>query len=62
MKFRKYKKEEKSIWDHIYSESQPLDVRNLNLTVEPGFDECLKKFGENTNKILDFGCGKRKER
>ena len=34
-----------------------MDLRNLDLKVEPMFDEALKLFAEKTTKILDFGCG-----
>lgn len=44
-------------WNEIYSECQPVDLRKINLTVEPGFDGILKEFGEKTSRVLDFGCG-----
>lgn len=25
--------------------------------MEPGFDGCLREFGEKTERVLDFGCG-----
>lgn len=45
------------LWNQVYSKCEPMDLRNLSLSVEPGFDSCLKEFGNNTNRILDFGCG-----
>lgn len=48
---------ETGLWNEIYSEYQPVDLRNLTLTVERGFDEVLCEFGEKTSKVLDFGCG-----
>lgn len=45
------------IWNEIYSEYQAVDLRNTDLTVEPGFDNCLREFGEKTSYVLDFGCG-----
>ena len=51
-----YDKEIK-MWNEIYSEYNPVDLRKINLTVEPGFDGCLKEFGSKTNRVLDFGCG-----
>lgn len=34
------------IWNEIYSEYQAVDLRNTDLAVEPGFDNCLREFGE----------------
>ena len=45
------------IWNEIYSEYQAVDLRNTDLAVEPGFDSCLREFGEKTSYVLDFGCG-----
>lgn len=44
-------------WNKEYSECSPVDLRTLKLTVEPGFDNCLKEFGGRTSRVLDFGCG-----
>lgn len=43
------------IWNEIYAEYQAVDLRNTDLTVEPGFDNCLREFGEKpvTYWILD---------
>lgn len=48
---------ENTLWNEIYAEYKPLDLRNINLTVEPGFDGVLREFGEKTSRVLDFGCG-----
>lgn len=48
---------ETTLWNEIYSECQPVDLRNLKLTVEKGFDEMLCEFGKKTSRVLDFGCG-----
>lgn len=48
---------ETDMWNEVYSESQPVDLREIPLTVEPGFDECLHDFGLMTHRVLDFGCG-----
>lgn len=47
------------IWNEIYSEYQAVDLRNTDLAVEPGFDNCLREFGEKTSYVLDFGCRNR---
>lgn len=48
---------ETGLWNEIYAEYQALDLRNTILTVEPGFDNCLREFGGKTSRVLDFGCG-----
>lgn len=48
---------ETEFWNEIYADSQPVDLREFPLKVEPGFDECLRDFGEKTHRVLDFGCG-----
>lgn len=48
---------ENKLWNDVYSQCRPVDLRAFNLTVEPGFDEVLKEFGEKTSRVLDFGCG-----
>ncbi len=48
---------ETDMWNEVYSDSQPVDLRSIPLTVEPGFDECLRDFGQMTHRVLDFGCG-----
>ena len=41
----------------VYSESEPVDLRNVTLRVEPLFDTCLKMLASKTDRVLDFGCG-----
>ena len=48
---------ENGFWNEVYSECQPVDLRKICLTVEPGFDGVLHEFGEKTSRVLDFGCG-----
>lgn len=48
---------ETGLWNEIYSEYRAADLRNTVLTVEPGFDNCLREFGKKTSRVLDFGCG-----
>ncbi len=48
---------EKRLWNEVYSQCQPVDLRDINLMVEPGFDGVLREFGEKTSRVLDFGCG-----
>lgn len=48
---------ETGLWNEVYSELQPVDLRTVQLTVEPGFDGVLREFGEKTSRVLDFGCG-----
>ncbi len=50
-------KEQKDRWNKIYSNSNPVDLRNINLTVEPLFDTCLMMLAYKTSNVLDFGCG-----
>lgn len=47
----------KDMWNEIYAESKPVDLRNMTLSVEPLFDTCLMMFAEKTESVLDFGCG-----
>lgn len=47
----------KDMWNDIYAESKPVDLRHTVLSVEPLFDTCLMMFAEKTNSVLDFGCG-----
>ncbi|EET58132.1 methyltransferase domain protein [Marvinbryantia formatexigens DSM 14469] len=47
----------KDMWNTIYAESQPVDLREKTLSVEPLFDTCLMMFAGKTNQVLDFGCG-----
>lgn len=48
---------EVELWNKIYADSDPADLREIKLSVEPGFDMCLQEFGEQTRRVLDFGCG-----
>lgn len=48
---------ERRFWNTLYCECSALDLRDVTLTVEPGFDACLKDFGGKTSRVLDFGCG-----
>lgn len=48
---------ETGLWNEIYSECRPVDLRGVPLKVEPGFDGVLREFGEKTSRVLDFGCG-----
>lgn len=48
---------ETEMWNQIFKECTPLDLRNLDLQVEIMFDEALKLFAEKTTNVLDFGCG-----
>lgn len=48
---------EKDMWNMVYSESEPVDLRNVTLRVEPLFDTCLKMLASKTDRVLDFGCG-----
>lgn len=56
VKMKSYDRET-GLWNEIYSEYQAADLRGTELTVEPGFDGCLREFGDKTSHVLDFGCG-----
>lgn len=45
------------LWNEVYSECEIIDLSGEKLAVEPTFDACLKVFAENTNRVLDYGCG-----
>lgn len=47
----------KDLWNEIYAESKPVDLRTMTLNVEPLFDTCLMMFSHKTSNVLDFGCG-----
>lgn len=48
---------ETGMWNRIFEDYQPLDLRETELKVEPMFDEALMEFADKTSRILDFGCG-----
>ena len=48
---------ETEMWNQVFKECTPVDLRNLDLQVETMFDEALKLFAEKTTNVLDFGCG-----
>ena len=54
---KKTYEQEIEMWNRVFEECILVDLRNLDLKVEPMFDEALKLFAEKTTKILDFGCG-----
>lgn len=54
---KKAYEQEIEMWNQVFEECIPVDLRNLDLKVEHMFDEALKLFAEKTTKILDFGCG-----
>lgn len=48
---------ETDMWNQIFKEYQPMDLREAKLKVEPMFDEALELFAGQTKRVLDFGCG-----
>lgn len=48
---------ETEMWNQIFKECTPVDLRKLDLQVEMMFDEALKLFAEKTTNVPDFGCG-----
>lgn len=50
-------KHKEDIWNEIYGEGKPTDLRNVTLSVEPLFDTCLMMLAGKTECVLDFGCG-----
>lgn len=48
---------ETALWNKVFKEYEPVDLRALDLNVEPMFDEALKLFASKTSRVLDFGCG-----
>ena len=48
---------ETEMWNQVFKECTPVDLRNLDLQVETMFDEALKLFAQKTTNVLDFGCG-----
>lgn len=53
---RSYERE-KGLWNSIFREYTPFDLRDTELRVDPVFDEALEQFTYRTSRILDFGCG-----
>lgn len=49
--------EQYQMWNEVYKDSQPVDLRGRTLSVDPLFDTCLMMFAEQTERVLDFGCG-----
>lgn len=45
------------LWDQVYSECELVDLSGGILKVEPTFDACLRIFSQNSQRVLDFGCG-----
>ena len=45
------------MWNQIFKECTPVDLRKLDLPVEMMFDEALKLFAEKTTNVPDFGRG-----
>ena len=45
------------LWNQVFKECTPVDLRTLDLQVETMFDEALKLFAQKTTNVLDFGCG-----
>ena len=43
---------EMGLWNEVYSEYQPIDLRNIHLTVEPGFDCCRMNLGKRHTGYL----------
>lgn len=48
---------ETDMWNKIFEEYQPIDLRGIELKVEPMFDEALELFARRSKRVLDFGCG-----
>lgn len=48
---------ETAMWNKVFQEYEPLDLRGVNLKVESMFDEALNLFSGMTKRVLDFGCG-----
>ena len=45
---------ETEMWNQVFKECTPVDLRNLDLQVETMFDEALKLFAEKTTNVLDL--------
>lgn len=46
-----------ALWDKVYASCNLEDLTGLELSVEPTFDACLTIFSENSERVMDFGCG-----
>ena len=45
---------ETEMWNQVFKECTPVDLRNLDLQVETMFDEALKLFAQKTTNVLDL--------
>ena len=46
--------QEIEMWNQVFKECTPVDLRKLDLKVETMFDEALKLFAEKTTNVLDL--------
>ena len=46
--------QEIKMWNQVFKECTPVDLRKLDLKVETMFDEALKLFAEKNNKCPGF--------
>lgn len=53
---------EKEFWNEVFKDSVPVDLRQMNLTVEPMFDEALRLFSEKTEQVLVYRLEQNKTR
>lgn len=51
---KKAYEQEIEMWNRVFEECIPVDLRNLDLKVEPMFDEALKLFAEKNNENFGF--------
>lgn len=49
---KKAYKQEIEMWNGVFAECTPVDLRTLDLKVEPMFDEALKLFAEHTTNLV----------
>ena len=52
---KKAYEQEIEMWNRVFEECIPVDLRNLDLKVEPMFDEALKLFAEKKRKFWILG-------
>ena len=45
---------ETEMWNQVFKECTPVDLRTLDLQVETMFDEALKLFAQKTTNVLDL--------